>query len=153
RPRDTGGVIQGVIRESLAKLGPINTQEIRIGIVFAIVALSWMFRVQLTKLPGLSGLTDTGVAIAGALMLFLIPPGRGKGEALISWNVAERIPWGIAVLFGGGLSLAAAMESTGLAAWIGAAIGGLDGVSTLGLIALLVVTTILVSELASNVAT
>ncbi|HYD71733.1 MAG TPA: SLC13 family permease, partial [Candidatus Binatia bacterium] len=71
----------------------------------------------------------------------------------IDWKTAERIPWGIAVLFGGGLSLAAAMESTGLAAWIGDWIAGLDGVSAFGLVALLVVATILVSELASNVAT
>jgi solute carrier family 13 (sodium-dependent dicarboxylate transporter), member 2/3/5 len=153
RPRDASGIIQSTIHSALAALGPINTQEIRIGCVFATVALSWMFRTQLTQVPGLGGLTDAGVAIAGAMLLFLVPSGRGKGEALISWSVAERIPWGIAILFGGGLSLAAAMETTGLAAWIGAAIGGLDGVSTLGLIALLVVTTILVSELASNVAT
>jgi sodium-dependent dicarboxylate transporter 2/3/5 len=71
----------------------------------------------------------------------------------MNWRTAERIPWGIAILFGGGLSLAAAMEATGLAGWIGDWIAGLDGVSTLGLIAVLVVATILVSELASNVAT
>jgi len=71
----------------------------------------------------------------------------------MDWKTAERIPWGIAVLFGGGLALAAGMESTGLAAWIGDWIGGLDGVSTLGLVAILVVATILISELASNVAT
>lgn len=145
--------IGAVVRDALAKLGRITAPEVRIGIVFAFVALAWMTRTELVKLPGLSALTDTGIAIAGALALFFIPSGRGKGEKLIDWKTAERIPWGIAVLFGGGLSLAAAMEVTGLAAWIGDYIAGLDGVSALGLVAVLVVTTILVSELASNVAT
>lgn len=145
--------VAAVVREALAKLGRISTPEVRIGIVFALVALAWMTRTELVKLPGLSALTDTGIAIIGALALFLIPSGRPGGEKLIDWKTAERIPWGIAVLFGGGLSLAAAMEATGLAAWIGDWIGGLDGVSAFGLVALLVVATILVSELASNVAT
>lgn len=145
--------IGAVVREALAKLGPVSAPEMRIGAVFALVALAWMTRTMLVKLPGLSALTDTGVAIVGALALFFIPSGRGKGEKLIDWKTAERIPWGIAVLFGGGLSLAAAMEATGLAAWIGQYIAGLDGVSAFGLVAVLVITTILVSELASNVAT
>lgn len=145
--------IGAVIRDALAKLGRMTAPEIRIGIVFGVVALAWMTRTELVKLQGLAALTDTGIAIAGALALFFIPSGRGKGEKLVDWKTAERIPWGIAVLFGGGLSLAAAMEATGLAAWIGDYIAGLDGLSALGLVAVLVVTTILVSELASNVAT
>ena len=142
-----------IVRDALNALGPISRPEVRIGIVFALTALAWMFRVQLAELPGLGALTDTGVAIVGALLLFFVPSGRGGGEKLIDWKTAERIPWGIAILFGGGLSLAAAMESTGLAAWIGDWIGGLDGLTAVALVALLVVTTILVSELASNVAT
>lgn len=145
--------IGAVVRDALAKLGRITAPEIRIGIVFALVAIAWMTRTELIKLPGLSALTDTGIAIIGALLLFFIPSGRGRGEKLIDWKTAERIPWGIAVLFGGGLSLAGAMEATGLAAWIGDYIASLEGVSALGLVAVLVVTTILISELASNVAT
>ena len=145
--------IGAVVKEALHALGPITKPEMRIGFVFALTALAWMFRVQIADLPGLAALTDTGVAIAGALLLFFVPSGRERGEKLIDWKTAERIPWGIAVLFGGGLSLAAAMEATGLAAWIGTWIAGLDGLSAFALVALLVVTTILVSELASNVAT
>lgn len=145
--------IGAVVKDALKALGPITRPEVRIGLVFALTALAWMFRVQLAELPGLGSLTDTGVAIAGALLLFFVPSGRGGGERLIDWKTAERIPWGIAVLFGGGLSLAAAMEATGLAAWIGEWIAGLDALSAFALVALLVVTTILVSELASNVAT
>ena len=142
-----------VVRGALKALGPMRKQEARIALVFGAVALAWMTRTLLVNLPGLEGLTDTGIAILGALSLFLIPSGRGAGEKLIDWPTAERIPWGIAVLFGGGLSLAAAMEATGLAQWIGAQIAGMGGLSTFGLVAMLVIVTILISELASNVAT
>ncbi|MEZ5961287.1 MAG: DASS family sodium-coupled anion symporter [Hyphomonadaceae bacterium] len=145
--------IGAVVKNALKALGPITRPEVRIGLIFALVALSWMTRTELVKLPGLGSLTDTGVAIFGALLLFFVPSGRGNGEKLIDWKTAESIPWGIAVLFGGGLALAAGMEATGLAAWIGEWIAGIDGVSAFMLVAILVVTTILVSELASNVAT
>ncbi|HRE44745.1 MAG TPA: DASS family sodium-coupled anion symporter [Terricaulis sp.] len=145
--------IGAVVREALAKLGPISTPELRIGAVFAVVALAWVTRPQLAGLPGLSGLSDAGIAIIGALLLFFIPSGRAPSEKLIDWKTAERIPWGIVVLFGGGLSLAAAMEATGLAQWLGAWIGGMDGLSAFVLVVVLVIATILVSELASNVAT
>jgi sodium-dependent dicarboxylate transporter 2/3/5 len=145
--------IGAVVNTALAALGPMARPELRVGLVFALVALAWMTRTLLVELPGLGGLTDTGVAIIGALVLFLVPSGRGGGEKLMDWPTAERIPWGIAILFGGGLSLAAAMEATGLAQWIGDGIAGMDGLSALGLVAILVITTILVSELASNVAT
>lgn len=142
-----------VVRGALEKLGPVSKPEFRIGVIFGLVALSWMFRVQLNEWAPLAKLSDTSIAIIGALLLFLVPSGRQDGEKLIDWSRAERIPWGIAILFGGGLSLAAAMEATGLAQWIGAWIVSLEGLSTFGLIAVLVLATILVSELASNVAT
>lgn len=145
--------VGAVIQDALKALGPLSQPEMRIGFVFLLVALAWMFRQQIAGLPGLASLSDAGVAIIGALSLFLIPSGRDNRERLLNWHVAERIPWGIVILFGGGLSLAAAMEATGLAEWIGDAIAGMEGVSAIGLVAILVVVTILVSELASNVAT
>jgi sodium-dependent dicarboxylate transporter 2/3/5 len=145
--------IGAIVKDALKALGPMTRPEMRIGLVFALVALAWMFRVQLAELPGLGALTDTGVALIGAVALFFVPSGRAANEKLMDWKTAEKIPWGIAILFGGGLSLAAAMERTGLAAFIGEWIGGMDAVSAFALIALLVVATILVSELASNVAT
>lgn len=153
RGRDKSGAIANVVKDALQALGPVSTPEARVGLVFFCVALAWMFRTLLIDLPGLQFLTDTGIAIIGALALFFVPSGRARGEALIDWPTAERIPWGIAILFGGGLSLAAAMEATGLAAFIGQSIAGMDGLSTFALIAILVIATILVSELASNVAT
>jgi solute carrier family 13 (sodium-dependent dicarboxylate transporter), member 2/3/5 len=153
RGRDRSDAIAAVVKQALAGLGRIGTPEIRVACVFGATALAWMFRTLIIEIPGFEELTDTGIALIGALSLFLVPSGRKRGEKLIDWPTAERIPWGIAVLFGGGLSLAAAMDATGLAAWIGDWIAGLDGVSAIGLVAVLVIATILVSELASNVAT
>ncbi|MBM4231709.1 MAG: SLC13/DASS family transporter [Gammaproteobacteria bacterium] len=152
--RVTSTAIVGVVRDALSQLGPISKPEFRIGVIFGLVALAWMFRVQLLNAwPPLARLSDASIAVIGALLLFFIPSGQQAGEKLIDWRRALRIPWGIALLFGGGLSLAAAIEATGLAQWIGTWIVSLDGLSTFGLIAVLVLTTILVSELASNVAT
>ena len=153
RSAGDSAAVARVVGTALTSLGPLSRPEARIGVVFALVALAWMFRLQLNQWPLLGNLSDAGIAIIGAVLLFLVPSGRTQGEKLIDWPTAERIPWGIALLFGGGLSLAAAMEVTGLAQWIGAQIAALDGVSTFGLIAILVITTILISELASNVAT
>ncbi len=153
KSRATSAAMGEVVRSALEKLGPISKPEIRIGVIFGLVALAWMFRLQLNEWPPLAKLSDTSIAVIGALALFLVPSGRKSGEKLIDWNRAERIPWGIAILFGGGLSLAAAMEATGLAQWIGAWIVSLEGLSTFGLIVILVLATILISELASNVAT
>lgn len=153
RSAGDSAAVARVVGAALTSLGPLSRPEARIGVVFALVALAWMFRLQLNQWPLLGNLSDAGIAIIGAVLLFLVPSGRTQGEKLIDWPTAERIPWGIALLFGGGLSLAAAMEVTGLAQWIGAQIAALDGVSTFGLIAILVITTILISELASNVAT
>jgi sodium-dependent dicarboxylate transporter 2/3/5 len=153
RGRDRTAAIAGVVREALNKLGPLTTPEVRVGLVFGATALAWMFRTWIVDVTGWDGLTDTGVALIGALALFLVPSGSGQRDALINWPTAEKIPWGIAVLFGGGLSLAAGMEATGLATWIGDRISAMDGVSAFGLVIVLVIVTILVSELASNVAT
>lgn len=153
KPSTASAAVAEVVRGALQKLGPMSKPEIRVGAIFGLVALAWMFRLQLNEWPPLAKLGDTSIAVIGALLLFLVPSGRKSGEKLIDWPRAERIPWGIAILFGGGLSLAAAMEATGLAQWIGAWIVSLEGLSTFGLIAVLVITTILISELASNVAT
>lgn len=153
KPATASAAVAEVVRGALQKLGPMSKPEIRVGMIFGLVALAWMFRLQLNEWPPLAKLGDTSIAVIGALLLFLVPSGRKSGEKLIDWPRAERIPWGIAILFGGGLSLAAAMEATGLAQWIGTWIVSLEGLSTFGLIAVLVITTILISELASNVAT
>jgi solute carrier family 13 (sodium-dependent dicarboxylate transporter), member 2/3/5 len=144
-----------VMGAELKALGPMRPPEVRVMLVFLAVALAWMFRVPLSKLPGLEGLSDTVIAILGAVVLFVIPTGeKGRpGQALLDWSAAERIPWGIALLFGGGLSMAAAMEAAGVSTWIGQSLSGIGTLPLVLIVLLLVAATVFASELASNVAT
>jgi sodium-dependent dicarboxylate transporter 2/3/5 len=99
------------------------------------------------------GIDDSLIAIAGATLLFLIPSRRNKGTMLIDWKAAVNIPWGIILLFGGGLALASGFQTSGLAAWIGNQMTLLQGIPLLVLIFILVTAVVLLSEIASNVAT
>lgn len=136
-------------------LGKMSTAETRVMIVFITVALAWMLREPLSKLPGGKGLSDMVIAVLGAISLFLIPSGdeNNKGKALLDWSVAERIPWGIAILFGGGLSMAAALEAVGVSTFVGAHMAGIGTLPALAIVLILVSVTVFASELASNVAT
>lgn len=147
---------RAVLKEAKAALGPLSRAEVRVGAVFLAVALAWMLReLVLVRLPGLSALSDTAIAVAGALALFLIPSGEsaGRGARLLDWPTAERIPWGIVLLFGGGLSIASAMEATGLSAWLGVRLEGLRGLEVFVVMAALLLVTLVATELMSNVAT
>lgn len=149
--KDAGATIAGQI----AALGKMDTAQTRVLIIFFAVALAWMFREPLAKLPGLKGLTDMVIAILGAVALFLIPAGdtARPGRALLDWSVAERIPWGIAILFGGGLSMAAALEATGVSNYVGTHMAGIGTLPVIAIVLILVAVTVFASELASNVAT
>jgi solute carrier family 13 (sodium-dependent dicarboxylate transporter), member 2/3/5 len=100
------------------------------------------------------GLSDMVIAVLGAIALFIIPAGPSypRGQKLLDWTVAERIPWGITLLFGGGLSMAAAMEATGVSIYIGSHMTWLGSLPILLTVLILVAVTVFVSELASNVA-
>jgi len=135
------------------ELGRIKVPEIRVAIVFVIMAITWITRPFLAKVPGLSALDDSGIAMAGAIALFLIPSGSKSDPFLIRWRYAEQLPWSVLILFGGGLTLAGAVNRTGLAEWLG---GSLQAVGMLPLaIIVIAVTTLIVflTELTSNIAT
>ena len=146
---------RATVRAALRSLGPLSAPETRIMIVFGLVALGWMTRELLVKIPGLGGLTDMMIAIAGALVLFMIPSGAKDDPAkpLLDWPTAERLPWGIALLFGGGLSIAGAMEATGLSDWLALMLGGVTALHPILVVAVLIAITVVVTELMSNVAT
>jgi solute carrier family 13 (sodium-dependent dicarboxylate transporter), member 2/3/5 len=136
-------------------LGRMSPAETRVLIVFLSVALAWMLREPLAKLQGLAGLSDMVIAILGAVSLFIIPAGDkdNPGKALLDWSVAERIPWGIAILFGGGLSMAAALEAAGVSSYVGTHMAGIGALPVIAIVLILVSVTVFASELASNVAT
>ncbi|WP_103222355.1 SLC13 family permease [Roseibium marinum] len=142
-----------VIRQELDKMGPVSAAEKRVAAVFALVAALWIFNPLTADLTGLSGLHDAGIAVSGALLLFLIPSGTHARVFLLDWNWAKRAPWDILILFGGGLSLAQAVDKTGLASWIG---NGLSFFETWPVFALVLAVSLLViflTELTSNTAT
>lgn len=131
----------------------MRTAERRAGLVFLAAATLWIVRPLLNRLPGLEGLTDSGIALICAAALFLIPAESGpQRRFLMSWAEAQQIPWQVLILFGGGLSLAGAMEASGLAEWLGAGLGALGELPPLVFLAVLVTTVVLLTELASNTA-
>lgn len=128
-----------------------STPEKRLVPVVAVTFLLWMGQPLLGPLLPEGSLTDGTIAIAASLTLFLLPDGTGR--ALLDWEEANRAPWGVIMMFGGGLALAAGMTASGLAAWLGNALLPLAAVPLL-LVALCVVAlVILITEFASNVAT
>lgn len=141
------------LRRMKEEMGRISIPEQRVAMVFVCVALLWIFRPLLTNISGLSALDDSGIAMAGAIALFLIPSGDANDPLLLRWQYAEKLPWGVLILFGGGLTLAGAVSQTGLAAWLG---GSLQAIGTLPLMLVVIVTAtmiIFLTELTSNIAT
>ena len=143
-----------VIDDEIKALGPMTREEKLVLVVFAATALGWLTRSFLLE-PIIPGIADSMIAIAGALVLFLIPARETDGSFtfLLDWETAVGIPWGIILLFGGGLSIAAGFQETGLAEWIGGLLGGLEGVSILLVMTVVVLLTIFMTEVTSNTAT
>lgn len=96
----------------IKKLGPMSQGEIRVAIIFALAALAWVF-VPLIW-PENTPITDAGIAMVVGLVLFTLPAGANKGVRLLNWGTAEKLPWGVLLLFGGGLALSAQFTSSGL---------------------------------------
>jgi sodium-dependent dicarboxylate transporter 2/3/5 len=135
-------------------------------VIFVLTALAWILREPKAfgafTLPGLQTfmpeLRDSTIAMAGALALFLLPSGAddrgaGDGQRLLEWPRAKTIAWGVLVLFGGGLSLARAMDRSGLAAWIGGAVEGLGVVPPVLIVGAVALIFVFLTEITSNTAT
>ena len=116
----------------------------------ATVLLGWFALPFLTSFVPAGTLTDGAIAVAGALLLFVIPDGTGR--SILTWDEANRAPWGVIMMFGGGLALATGIEQSGLAEWMGEAMKPLATVHPLLIAIALTAFVILVTEFASNVA-
>ncbi|MDX1563056.1 MAG: DASS family sodium-coupled anion symporter [Gammaproteobacteria bacterium] len=142
-------------------LGKMSRGEKSIATVFALTALAWVFRSEKTfgdvTIPGIQtvfpNISDSTIAMTAVIALFVLPVDWRKGDFTLNWRTARTIPWGVLVLFGGGLSLARAMEDSGLAAWIGGAVGSLEAVPMIVIIAAVTALIVFLTELTSNVAT
>ncbi len=157
------------IREEIERLGPITPEEKRVAFVFAGVALLWMTRKSIafgsaltlrgwsslfSEQSGIGAMIDDGtVSITMALLLFLIPASREKGGRLMDWQATRAVPWGILLLFGGGLALAKGFEVSGLSAWIGSRFEVLAGAPAAAMVASVVAIVAGLTELTSNTAT
>lgn len=141
-----------LIANEYEKLGKMSSGEIRVLILFVLAALSWIFvPIIFDKAP----ITDAGIAILVGLLLFLLPAGPSgkKGVRLLDWDTALQLPWGVLLLFGGGLALSSQFSKSGLTDWIGSVVSGLHGIPVLALVLLMAAGIIFLTELTSNTAT
>jgi sodium-dependent dicarboxylate transporter 2/3/5 len=149
-----------LINDEIAALGPMSQGEKIVRAVFAGAAFFWIVPGLLSnigdlgdQLPFLDIFDDTVVAIAAGALLFIIP-GDKKGNMTLNWKDAEEgLPWGVLLLFGGGLSLAAAVAGTGLDAWFGERVSGLGALPIILLLATVVLIVLFLTEITSNTAT
>lgn len=140
-----------LIATEKARLGRLSRGETCVAIVFVLVALGWIFNPLLSRWVPL--LSDTTVAIAGAIALFLIPIDAKRGEFVMNWAATKNLPWDVLILFGGGLSLAASIEEHGVSEYLGKLAGGLSGLPIIATVAIVCFGILMITELTSNTAT
>ena len=155
------------VRQRAIALGAPRKEEIRALIIFGLVALAWITGDDLKineattirgwrSLTGITALTDAAIAVAGAIVLFIIPSGSREPDrsCLMSWGFAEgRVPWGVLLLLGGGFALAYGVDKSGLSEIIGESMAGLRSLPPVILIGAVVLIVSAMSELGSNSAT
>ncbi len=142
---------KSVISSQLNSLGRISFEEKTVLIVFGLVCFAWITRSFLLA-PLIPGLDDTIIVLTGVVLLLLLPAST-PGKRILDWKTAERIPWGVLILFGGGLDLAEGFQSTVLAEWIGQKFTLLEGVSYIVLLLVIIASVNFLTEVTSNVAT
>ncbi|WP_233350548.1 SLC13 family permease [Henriciella barbarensis] len=155
--------ISNEIKSQLGALGRISTPEARAAGVFAIVATLWVLQLPLLALAETAGLDllvsykgarmDMITAIFGAVLMFIVPAGKEEKRPLLNWEEAEKLPWGVLILFGGGIALGKAISRTGLSEWIGSQLEAVSVLPPLLIIVAVVALVIFLTELTSNVAT
>ena len=165
RPKESWENLQlNDFRKEYQALGKPKPEEKIVFTLFVILAFLWIFRsgfnIQSFVIPGWSGLfknssfiNDGTVAIFIALLLFMIPSKTDKGERIMNWETAKKIPWGIVLLFGGGFALAKGFVDSGLSMWFGEQLAGLANVQPIVLTLANVTMMSFLTELTSNVAT
>lgn len=139
-----------LIRNQLRDLGKITSEEKKVAVIFTITACMWVFRPLLSDI--VPGISDAGIAIASAVTFFIIPSDLKENVFLLEWKDTKNLPWGVLILFGGGLSMASAISETGLASWIGSGIGSLNTWPVIFVILAVIVLIIFLTEMTSNTA-
>ncbi len=134
-----------------AKMGRFSRGEKWVALVFGLTAMGWIVRPFLdNRWPMLS---DTSIAIAGAVVLFLLPINLKRGEFVMTWEATKALPWDVLLLFGGGLSLAGMIQTHGLSEYLGTLCGALNGWPIVLIVAVICFGMLMLTELTSNTAT
>ena len=141
---------KSVIESELAKLGALSSIEKRVLIIFASTIVLWVLRTNINQWQNFIHLSDTGISMLAALVLFALPHRLHKGEFILQWQDTVKLPWGILILFGGGLALAGALSQAGVIDAIGALVP--QNIPAIMLIGALIVIVLFMTELMSNVA-
>lgn len=142
---------RALMSRELDKIGPMSTGEKGVLSVFVLAAASWV-GVPLIW-PENTPISDAGIAMVVAVVLFVLPAGAARGVRLLDWESAVQLPWGVLLLFGGGLALSGQFESSGLTKWIGEQAKGLEGLPVILLVVVFGAAIIFLTELTSNTAT
>ena len=138
------------------KLGPMSTGEKLVLAIFGLAALSWVSIPLISEyLLGLEDpfISDAGIAMSIGVLLFILPAGAKRGVRLLDWQSALKLPWGVLLLFGGGLALSAQFTSSGLTEWIGVQVEALGTLPVLLVVACVATAVLFLTELTSNTAT
>ena len=143
-----GGIKE--IKKQLQKIGKISYEEKLVALIFTLTAIAWVTR-DILKLI-IPVIDDTIIVMISALIIFLLPT-NDKKRRLINWEEASKLPWGILLLFGGGMALASGFKESGLALWIGTQMTLLDGINLFLLLFVLIASVNFLTEITSNLAT
>lgn len=143
---------QSIIDSELRALGPMQYEEKWILAIFGVVAFAWMTRAYLIK-PFIPEISDTSIALVGAISLFLIPAKQNKGTMLMDWQQAVKLPWQVILLFGGAFALAGSFQQSGLTQWIGLKLELLQGIPLWIIMLVIVAVVNYLTELTQNMAT
>ncbi len=147
------------IRERLSALGPMQSAELLSVVIFGLTAFMWITHgwieswFQNGPIPNFPKIDDATIAIGGALLMFIVPTDRTRQTRVLSWGHAESIPWGVLLLFGGGLALAKGVTNTGLDSWIGQQIATFGNPGELPLLGGITTLIVFLTEITSNTAT
>ncbi len=140
-----------LFQQALQKLGPIKGGELKVLVIFILTASLWVLRPLFAKI--IPGISDTGIAMFAALLIFALPVRFKQREPLLHWKDAVKLPWGVLLLFGGGLSMAQAITSSGLGIWLGDQLSLLNHLPLTVIVACVIGGMMLLTELTSNIAT
>jgi sodium-dependent dicarboxylate transporter 2/3/5 len=148
-----------MFREELQKLGSLGVEEKRVMALFVLALFGWLVVPFIAEIPSVASavpwvanINDTSVAVLVGLLMFMVPASKEKTGMLLSWKDTDEVPWGVLILIGGGMALSKQISASGLSAWIGGQMGGLDIFPTVILLTVVAAVLIVLSELASNTA-